>query len=97
MQAVQQFSKFGECGSRRHCRPNSKGGTLRRVDNPRRESANRTVRQLAEDVLTFRELRPPFNANALTVKWMKWVIDLDDLGTMGIMFLARRGPARAIF
>jgi hypothetical protein len=89
MQAVQQFPKFGECGRRCHCRPNGKVGALRRVGNPRRESANRTVRQLAENVLTFRELRPPFNAKALTVKWMKGVINLYDLGTMGIMFLAR--------
>ena len=90
MQAVQQFPKFGECGRRCHCRPNGKVGALRRIGNPRRESANRTVRQLAENVLTFRELRPPFNAKALTVKWMKGVINLYDLGTMGIMFLARQ-------
>ena len=89
MQAVQQFPKFGECGRRCHCRPNGKVGALRRIGNPRRESANRAVRQLAENVLTFRELRPPFNAKALTVKWMKGVINLYDLGTMGIMFLAR--------
>jgi hypothetical protein len=89
MQAVQQFPKFGECGRRCHCRPNGKVGALRTVGNPRRESANRAVRHLAENVLTFRELRPPFNAKALTVKWMKGVINLYDLGTMGIMFLAR--------
>jgi hypothetical protein len=94
MQAVQQFPKFGECGRRCHCRPNGKVGTLRRVGNPRRESANRAVRQLAENVLTFRELRPPFNAKALTMKWMKGVINLYDLGTMGIMFLARVGSER---
>ena len=95
MQAVQQFPKLSECGRRCHCRPNGKVGALRRVGNPRRESANRTVRQLAENVLTFRELRPPFNAKALTVKWMKGVINLYDLGTMGIMFLARAARARA--
>ena len=62
MQAVQQFPKFGECGRRRHRRPNSKVGTLRRVGNPGREPADGAVRQLAENVLTFRELRSPFNA-----------------------------------
>jgi hypothetical protein len=67
MQAVQQFPKFGECGRRRHRKPNSKVGTLRRVGNPRREPADGAVGQLAENVLTFWELRPPFNAKALTV------------------------------
>jgi hypothetical protein len=97
MQAVQQFPKFGECGRRRHYRANGKVGAVRRVRNPRRESANRAVRQLAENVLTFRELRPPFNAKALTVKWMKGVMNLDDLGTMGIMFLARVARGRVIW
>jgi hypothetical protein len=95
MQAVQQFPKFGECDRRCQRRPNGKVRVLRRVGNPRRESANRAVRQLAENILTFRELRPPFNAKALTVKWMKGVTNLDDLGTMGIMFLSRAEPARA--
>jgi hypothetical protein len=94
MQAVQQFPKFGECNRRCQRRPNGKVRALRRVGNPRRESANRAVRQLAENVLTFWELRPSFNAKTLTVKWMKGVINLDDLGTMGIMFLSRAGPAR---
>ena len=67
MQAVQQFPKFSECDRRRHRRPNSKVGSLRRVRNPRREPADGAVRQLAENVLAFWELRPPFNAKALTV------------------------------
>ena len=67
MQAVQQFPKFGECGRRRHRRPNSKVGTLRRVGNPRREPAYGAVGQLAENVLTFWEFRSPLNAKALTV------------------------------
>ena len=66
MQAVQQFPKFGECGRRRHWRPNGKVGTLRRVGNPRREPADGAVGQLAENVFTFGELRPPFYAKALT-------------------------------
>jgi hypothetical protein len=94
MQAVEQFPKFGECHRRCQRRPNDKGRPPRRIDNPRRESANRAVRQLAENILALRELRPPFNAKALTVKWMKGVINLDDLGTMGIMFLARAGAAK---
>ena len=67
MQAVQQFPKFGECGRRRQSRPNGKVGTLRRIGNPRWEPANSAVGQLAENVLTSWELRPPFNAKALTV------------------------------
>ena len=94
MQAVQQCPKFGECGRRGQRRSNGEVGALRRIGNPRRESANGAVRQLAENVLTFWELRPPLNAKALTVKWVKRVMNLDDLGTMGIMFLARAGPAR---
>jgi hypothetical protein len=66
MQAVQQFPKFGECG-RRHRRPNSKVGTLRRVGNPRRESAYGAVGQLAEKILALCELRSPLNAKALTM------------------------------
>jgi hypothetical protein len=89
MQAVQQFPKFGECGRRRHWRPNGKVGTLRRVGNPRREPADGAVGQLAENVLTFWELRSPLNAKALTMQWVKRVVNLDDFGTMGIMFLAR--------
>jgi hypothetical protein len=96
MQAIEQFPKFGERDRRCQRRPNSKARPLRRIDNPRRESANRAVRQLAENVLAFRELRPPFNTKALTVKWMKGVMNRDDLGTMGIMFLARAAPAKAI-
>ena len=97
MQTVQQFPKFGEGHGRGQRRSDGKGLALRRIGNPRRESANRAVRQLAENVLTFRELRPPLNAKALTVKWMKGVINLDDLGTMGIMFLARPAQARVIW
>ena len=67
MQAVQQCPKFGECGRRGQGRPNGKVGALRRVGNPRRESADGAVGQLAENVLTFWELRPPFNAKALTM------------------------------
>jgi len=67
MQAVQQFPKFGECGRGGQSRPNGKVGTLRRVGNPRRESADGAVGQLAENVITFWELRPAFNAKALTV------------------------------
>jgi hypothetical protein len=67
MQAVQQFSKFGECDRRCQRRPDGKGGNFRRVGNPRRETADATVGQLAEDVFPFWELRPPFNAKALTL------------------------------
>jgi DNA replication protein DnaC len=52
MQAVQQFTQFGECGRRRQSRPNGNVGTLRRVGNPRREPAYGAVGQLAENVLT---------------------------------------------
>jgi hypothetical protein len=67
MQAVQQCPKFSEGGRRGQRWAQGEVGTLRRVGNPRRESANGTVRQLAENVFTFWELRPPFNAKNLTV------------------------------
>ena len=67
MQAVQQFPKFAECGCRRQSGPNGKVGALRGVSNPRREAADGAVGQLAENVLTFWELRSPFSAKALTV------------------------------
>jgi len=67
MQAVQHFPKFGECGRRGQSRPNGKVGALRSIGNPRWEPADGAVGQLAENVLTFWELRPPFYAKALTV------------------------------
>ena len=67
MQAVQQFPQFGECGRGGQRRPNGKVGAFRRVGDPRREPGDGAVGQLAENVLTFWELRPPFNAKALTV------------------------------
>jgi len=67
MQAVQQFPKFRERSRRSQSRPNGETGALCRVGNPRREPADGTVGQLAENVLTFWELRPPFNAKTLTV------------------------------
>jgi hypothetical protein len=67
MQAVQQFPKFGECGSRRHRRPDSEVGALRRVGYPRREPAYGAVGQLAENVLTLWELRSPLDAKALAM------------------------------
>ena len=95
MQAVQQFPKLGECGRRRHCRPNGKVGALRGVGNPGWEPADGAVGQLAENVLTFWELRPPLNAKTLTVERVKRVMNLYGLGTMGIMFLARAARAKA--
>jgi hypothetical protein len=95
MQAVQQFPKFGECARRCHRRPNSEVGALRRVGNPRRETAYGAVGQLAENVLTFWELCSPLNAKALTMQWVKRVVNPYDLGTMGIIFLARQVRARA--
>jgi hypothetical protein len=67
MQAVQQFSKFGECERRCQRRPNGKGGTFRRVGNPRWETTDGAVGQLAEDVFPFWEFHPPFKAKALTM------------------------------
>ena len=67
MQAVQQFPKFGECGRRGQSRPNGKVGALPRVSYPRREPADGAVGQLAENVLTFWELRPSLNTKALAV------------------------------
>ena len=62
MQAVQQCPKLGECGGRGQRTSNGKVRALRRIGDPRRESADGAVGQLAKDVLTFWELRPPLNA-----------------------------------
>src|SRR3954466_10802273 len=94
MQAVQQCPKLGECGRRGQGSSNGKITALRRIGDPRGESADGAVGQLAENVLTFWELRPPLNAKALAVERVKRVMNLDGLGTMGIMFLARPEPAR---
>jgi hypothetical protein len=67
MQAVQQFPKFGKCRRRGQSGPNGKVGTLRRIGNPRGEPADAAIGQLAENVLTSWELRPPFNAKALAM------------------------------
>jgi hypothetical protein len=97
MQAVQQCPKLGECGRRGQRSSNSEVRALRWIDDPRRESANAAIGQLAENVLTFWEFRGPLNAKALTMERVERVMNLDALGTMGIMFLARAGPARRIF
>jgi hypothetical protein len=89
MQAIQQCPKLGECGRRGQGRSNGKARTLRRIGDPRGKSTYGAVRQLAENVLTFWEFRPPLNAKALAVERVKWVMNPDGLGTMGIMFLAR--------
>src|SRR5881392_1756310 len=95
MQAVQQCPKLGECGRRGQGRSNGKVRALRRVGDPRGESADGAVGQLAENVLTFWELRPPLNSKALTVERVKRVMNLYGLGTMGIMFLARLARGKA--
>jgi len=89
MQAVQQCPKLGECGGRGQGRSNGKVRTLRRIGDPRRESADGAIGQLAKNILTFWELRPPLNAKTLAMERVKRVMNLDNLGTMGIMFLAR--------
>src|SRR3954470_24162648 len=93
MQAVQQCPKLGECGRRGQGSSNGKITALRRIGDPRGESADGAVGQLAENVLTFWELHPPLDAKALVVEGVKRIMNLDGLGAMGIMFLAR--PAQA--
>jgi hypothetical protein len=67
MQAVQQSPKFGERSRRSQSRPNGEIGALCRVGNPRWEPADGAVGQLAENVLTFWELRTPVNTKTLTL------------------------------
>ena len=95
MQAIQQCPKLGECGRRGQGRSNGKARTLRPIGDPRWKPTYGAVRQLAENVLTFWEFRPPLNAKALAVERVKWVMNPDGLGTMGIMFLARVGQGKA--
>ena len=97
MQAVQQCPKLGECSRRGQRRSKGEVKALRRIGDPRGESADAAIRQLAENVLTFWELHPPLNAKALTVERVKRVLNLDAFGTMGIMFLARVGRGRPTF
>jgi hypothetical protein len=94
MQAVQQCPKLGECSRRGQRRSKRNVRALRRIGDPRGEAAYAAIGQLAEYVLTFWELHPPLNAKALTVERVKRIVNLDDLGAMGIMFLARREWAR---
>jgi hypothetical protein len=89
MQAVKQCPKLDECGRRGQRRSEGEIRALRRIGDPRGESADAAIRQLAEEVLAFWELHPPLNAKALTVERVKRIVNLDALGTMGTMFLAR--------
>jgi hypothetical protein len=97
MQAVQQCSKFDECGSRSQRRSNAYIGIRRWVSDPRWEPGNGAVGQLAEDILPACELRPPFDAKPLAIQGVKPIMNIDVLWTMGIMFLARPERARAIW
>ena len=66
MQSVQQFPKFGECGHRGQSRPTVKFGRF--VGSAIHDGNPPMVpSQLAENILTFWELRPLFNAKAPTV------------------------------
>src|SRR4051794_29319440 len=95
MQAVQQCPKLSECSRRGQRRSKGEVKALRRIGDPRGESADAAIGQLAENVLTFWELHPPLNAKALTVERVKRVVNLHDLGAMGIMFLARAAQGKA--
>lgn len=70
---------------------------LRRIGDPRGEFTDGAVGQLAENVLTFWELRPPLNAKALAVQRVERVMNLDGLGTRGIIFLARAAPVKLTY
>src|SRR5215210_4663573 len=95
MQAVQQCPKFGERSRRGQRRSQGEVMALRRIGDPRGESADAAVGQLAENVLSFWELHPALDAKALTVERVKRVMNLDALGNMGIMFLARAALGKA--
>jgi hypothetical protein len=59
MQAIEQGPKFSQRGRRGQSWPNGEVGSLYRVSSPRWEPADGTVRQLAKNVLTVGEFRPP--------------------------------------
>jgi hypothetical protein len=44
-----------------------------------------------------RELHPSLNAETLSIQRVKLIVNLNDLGFMGIMFLARAAQAKAIW
>src|ERR1700674_5538921 len=93
MQLVKQGTKFGQRGSRSHWCSDGKPVTLD-VRNPRRKTADGSVRQFAKKVLSFRTIHPSLNTKTLSKQRVKLVMDLDDLGSMGIMFLSLAGQAR---
>jgi len=95
MQAIEQRPKLGECDRRGQGKSNGTVRALRWIGDPRGESADGAVGQLAENVLPFWEFRPPLNAKVLAVERVKRVMNLDGLGTMGIMFRAREARAKA--
>jgi len=97
MQTIQQFPKFGECGHRSQRRSDAYAAIFRGISDPRWKPANGAVGQLAENILSARELRPSFDAKSLTIQRVKWVVNSNGLWTMGIMFLARAARARVIW
>ncbi|HEX4229906.1 MAG TPA: hypothetical protein VHZ07_14630 [Bryobacteraceae bacterium] len=44
-----------------------------------------------------RKLHPSLHAETLSKKWMELIVNLDNFGSMGIMFLARRARVRPIW
>ena len=93
MQTVQQQPKFGESGYRDQRCPDGTVRAARGVAHPGRKSAHRPVGKFAINVLARGELCLSLLAKVLPMQRVPWVMDLDDLRTMGTMFLAL--PARA--
>jgi hypothetical protein len=94
MQSVQQCAQVAQCCSRNERRADTNVRSLCRVGDPRGEAANGPVGQLAENVLAPWELYSSLNAKTLSVQRVKPIVNLDNLGPMGIMFLARLEAAR---
>lgn len=92
MQTVQQCAQFDECRRYRCAHSDVRG--LGSVGDPRRKPTHGPIWQLAENVLSMWKLHSSLNAKALSKQRMELIVNLDDLGSMGIMFLARAVPAK---
>ena len=96
MQCVKQGAQSRECCDRSKGRAYRNSGRLGRVGHPGWESADGAVRQLTKNVLAARKLHTSLHAKTLPKQRVKRIVNLDDLGPMGIMFLSRVEPAKRI-
>jgi hypothetical protein len=86
MQAAQQYPQIGQSRSRRERSAVGEGPALPRIGHPRRKSTDGPIGEFAVDVVSVGKRRPSPDTQALSVKGVERVVNLDYLRTMGIMF-----------